>query len=455
MADGIALPAIRRAGLFMRGLTTRFRGHSGSAVMARGAVVVFAVNIAGTVLTVAAQVYLARLLGVDEFGVYAYVLSWLGALQVVGLMGVDTASLRYVAVYRGTGELARFWGFLRYARVHMALCTLASTLLLAIVVWMLRSTLGAHKAAAFWLGCLILPINVAVAFNGSLLQALKRVARSQLQQYVIRTSMMLGLLATLHLLLRYRMDAPTALVVNGMSGFATLVGLYWLTNHVLPMRADANAEAETRREWRTVSFAMFAISGAQLLLAQVDILIIGIFMDTTQAGLYAVASRIAMFVIFGINVVNSVLAPTISELFARHERAELQKTVTMAARIVLIYTVPVVLLFILGGRWLLGWFGAGFAPAYPALVVLVTGQVVVAVCGSVGFLLTMTGHQNDALRVIVVCGVLAVLLNLALTPTFGLIGAAFATMMATAARSLILSVLVRRRLDIRATAFGI
>jgi O-antigen/teichoic acid export membrane protein len=46
-------------------------------------------------------------------------------------------------------------------------------------------------------------------------------------------------------------------------------------------------------------------------------------------------------------------------------------------------------------------------------------------------------------------------LNVALIPWAGAMGAAVGTMTATAARSLALGVLVRRRLHLRPTAFGV
>jgi len=439
----------------MRTILARFKGGSSGAAMARNAIGVFAVNVVGTSLTVGLQVWLARLLGVDEFGVYAYVLSWLNALLVVSLMGADSAILRYVAALHGTGEFGRFWGFLEYIRGHVAMFSVATALALALVVWGLGERMGVQLATAFWCGCLLLPINVLVSFNGSLLQALKRVIQAQSLQYVVRIGAMFGLLAILYFLLQWRVDAIGALVVNGISGLATLIGLWWLKGRLLPLHGESVSDAKLNSEWRSASFIFFAISGSQVLLAQVDILIIGIFMDTTHVGLYAAASRIATFVTFGITSINSVLAPTISMMFARGERAELQAVVTFASRIVLVYTIPVVLLFLVGGRWLLGWFGQEFVAAYPILVILTLGQVVIALCGSVGFLLTMTGHQNDAFKVIISSGMLALILNLLLIPFFGLFGAAVGTMLATAVRSLTLSVLVRRRLNVRATAFGV
>ena len=71
-----------------------------------------------------------------------------------------------------------------------------------------------------------------------------------------------------------------------------------------------------------------------------------------------------------------------------------------------------------------------------------------------GFLLTMTGHEQVATKVIGGSALLNVVLNLVLIPRLGLTGAAIATTIATAMRSLVLSLYVRRLLGYDATAFG-
>lgn len=439
----------------LRAAATALSDDTGSAVLARSAMGVFAVNVAGTALNMLLQIWLARLLGVVEFGIYVYVLSWLGVMVLIGLMGLDSASLRYVAAYRGTGASGSFWGFLRFASVRTCLLSFAVSVSLGATVWLLRHHLGPHKAQVFWLGCLVLPLNILIQFNGAVLQALRLVVRSQSLQFLVRLGAIFGFLAVIHYALRLDIDAVTAISVNGVSALLTLGGLWWLTQRELPTRINASFDPALRSEWRSVSRSLFAISGCQLLLGQADILLVGIFMDTTHAGLYAAASRIATLVTFGITSVNSVLAPTISEMFARKQHAELQATVTLAARGVLIYTVPVVAFLLIAGRWVLSMFGPEFTAAYHVLAVLAASQVAIALCGSVGFLLTMTGHQREALWVIAGSAALTLLLNLVLIPRFGLVGAAVGTMVATFARSLALSVLVRLRLQVRATAFGV
>ena len=105
------------------------------------------------------------------------------------------------------------------------------------------------------------------------------------------------------------------------------------------------------------------------------------------------------------------------------------------------------------GPFVLSLFGTEFVIAYLPMLVLLVGQLVLVTCGSVGFLLTMTAHEGIAARVIGGTAGLNLMLNALLIPPYGLMGAAVATSIAVSMRSIVLSVIVYRKLGIVASVF--
>jgi len=94
-------------------------------------------------------------------------------------------------------------------------------------------------------------------------------------------------------------------------------------------------------------------------------------------------------------------------------------------------SVPAALLLGIAGRLALRSYGSGFVGAYPVLLVLSGVQLVAATVGSLsGYLLTMTGHEGKASRVVVGTALLNLALTVVLTPLLGAVGAALATMAA-------------------------
>ena len=67
-----------------------------------------ALNVAGMAQALLLQVVLARLLGHEGYGQFAYVMAWINILVYVAVMGHDTLVMRSVAAHT-PGRNGRFW----------------------------------------------------------------------------------------------------------------------------------------------------------------------------------------------------------------------------------------------------------------------------------------------------------------------------------------------------------
>jgi O-antigen/teichoic acid export membrane protein len=243
----------------------------------------------------------------------------------------------------------------------------------------------------------------------------------------------------------------------GLEVLATLVGLMFawrvLAKHLARNVGAAPATYQVR-DWLVTSLPMLMISGAQIILAKADIIMVGALMSPTEAGKYAVASLLAGLVTFLIGTANQVIAPTISQLFSQNRIENLQRMVSMSALVINALTLPLVIVLLVFGRDLLQLFGVEFADQYNVLTVLMIGQIVIVLWGSVGYLLTMTEYQVMASWIVGGSSILNIVLNFILIPQFGLIGAAVATSVTVSARSMVLGYFVWKKLNIMPTVFG-
>jgi len=106
------------------------------------------------------------------------------------------------------------------------------------------------------------------------------------------------------------------------------------------------------------------------------------------------------------------------------------------------------------GPFVLSLFGADFTVGYPTLLTVLTGLVLRAASGPVEYLLNMTGHHRDTVRVYALAALANVGLNLLLIPAFGILGAAIATYTAMLGGNACLFVLVQKRLGVNAFVFS-
>lgn len=433
------------------GVTAQLRRGTGArSVLTRQATGAFGVKLLAMGLTLGSQVLLARLLGTDGYGLYLYALTCVNFLVLPGKLGLDVATLRFLPAYRSRNESeALLRGFVRRSSRLGLVASLVVGAFLAAAVLVVHDLLRPGLGAVLLVAAAVVPASVLLQIYGARLQALKRVMLAGTIEEVVRRALFVVGLVVIGA--QIDATAPLAMVVNLASTLGALAVAWIMLRGTLAAGRHGAAEYRTG-EWLRAGFALFTVAGFHLVLNQADILLIGALLGTTAAGIYGVASRIAAILVFGLAAVNAIAAPLISELWTQGKRRELQAMVTWAARGVTLLCLPLGAVIVVWRRELLGLFGAGFEAGHMALAVLVIGQVVNALAGSVGNLLAMTGHQTVVVRVMATSAVLNVLMNLLLIPAWGIEGAAVATAVTTVLWNVALSYFVWIRLGIRATA---
>ncbi|MCG8315913.1 MAG: flippase [Pseudomonadales bacterium] len=192
-----------------------------------------------------------------------------------------------------------------------------------------------------------------------------------------------------------------------------------------------NVRVVTYHELLVISLPMFMTGVVSVISGQFGLLMLGVFGDEADVGVYSAAVKLATLTGFMLRAINSVIAPKIAELYHKNELDELFLVVKKTSKIIFISTVPVLLVLLLFGQLLLSWlFGDEFSAAYPALMLLVCGQFVNSVTGCTGMFMNMTGSQVQYRNIIVVGAIIFMLLNAFLIPKYGFIGAAFSVLIA-------------------------
>ena len=432
----------------------RLQGQGVGAVLVRGASGSFGVMLLGAALAFGINILLARVLGVSQYGIYVYALTWINLLSLFCKLGMDTSLLRFVPAYSANEEWSLLRGILGRSVQYVLVTSSLIALLASVVVWYLSASLGTDQAKTLWIAFLILPLLGLIALRSAVLRAYKHVVKAALPESIFQR-LIIALLASLfYLYTKQNLQASQVMVFNLLGTlFAFYIGTIWLIK-VLPQQLRDTKPSYEGREWIKVSLPLFFMSGMSLILNQTGIIMVGSIMDAEQTGVYAVANRIANLVIFGLIATNAIVAPMISELYSTGQYHKLQRMITLAARGIGAFTIICSIFLVLFGKFVLGLFGEGFVVGYTILIILLAGQMVNALAGSVGFLMTMTGHQNQAAQILGVSAAINIVLNILLIPAMGLIGAAIATATTTTLWNVSMLIYVRRRLNINPTIFA-
>ena len=395
------------------------------------------------------SIILARILGVNEYGAYVLSITWVMILAMLATMGFDSAAIRFIPEY----VIKKKWSLLRgllLKSCHWIIIN--SFVLLSLVIlftFFFESTIKTPLRYASFL----IPLLAVNRFRQASLRALKHVVRSEFPEFVIRPVLLAVLLIGFSYYFHDGFTASKAIMLTlSITIFTFIIGGTWLYRF-LPSPTIRVPSVYKTKSWLPYAFPMLLFSGLQLVNNYTDIIMIGSMIGSESAGIYSAASRIAILVTFGLMAANSIVAPVISELHSVEMHQELQQIITLVARGAFIFTVIVGAFIAFIGPYLLLFFGSVFSKGYPVLIILLVGQTINAIAGSVGLIMTLTGHHVQAARIFGLSAMLNILFNAILIPHFGIIGAAVATAITTALWNIMMVIYVGSRLRLNPTLF--
>lgn len=414
-----------------------------------------AIKIGGTAVGFALAVVLARTLGPEGYGVYAFVLSLIMLLAIPAQVGLPALLVRETAKAQAKDAWGLMRGLWRWSNVFVALFSVLMVTIGALTLWLAGDWLGEDRWWTLAVGLALVPLLALANVRGAALRGLRRVVLGQLPESILRPGLVLAMV--LGAVWWWNGGALTPAAVMGLHGLAAfaafVVGAALLLRARPPeIRAAPQPEYEARY-WRRAAMPLAMLAGLQLINAHTDIIMLGIIRSDEEVGVYRVVVQVATLVVFGLQAINQVLQPYFARLHAQGELDRLQRLVTYSARVILLLALPPVFVMVaFGGPLLEFLFGAEYRLGSLALAILALGQLVNAAMGSVGMLLNMTGHERDTVRGVAIAAATNVVLNLALIPPFGLEGAAAATAATLLIWNLMLRYYVRIRLGMESSA---
>ncbi len=408
------LLAIER--IFGAGMATR---------MLRGAGGFLFIHVASLGIAYLANAYIARRIGASGYGEFVYGVAWKSFLLVPAMFGLSVGALRFVAAYAGNEQWGLLRGFFAWSERLVLAASLAAALLFAAVVWLLRERFSADLVGVLLITAAALPLHAGLLLNSAKLRGLGRLLMSQAPHAIGYPVLQFGLVFVFGLSFAWQVAAADAVAIAAVCGALAVAA-----SRAAPAAAHGVERKSDVTAWVAALAPLAWIDLVNAVMDRTDVLMLGAFVGTEQAGIYAVASRVGTIVTFGLVAGNAWAAPQFSERHARGETAELQGFVHGVARMILIFSVPAVGAVVLLGPFLLGMFGAEFRAGYEVLLLIAAGHLLSAVMGPVAYLTTMTGGQRDAAVILSLAALIGVVANWLLIPPFGAVGAASAALLA-------------------------
>jgi O-antigen/teichoic acid export membrane protein len=414
----------------------------------RAAILAFVIRIASAGIAYLSQVVLARWMGSFEYGAYVFVWVWVLVLGGLSNFGLNVAMMRFVPEYREKGRHDLLHGLLLGGRI---VAVVGGTVVAGLgLAWLhfFGHLIAHHYVLPAYLALVCIPLFVLSDVQDGIGRAHQWILTGLLPPYVLRPLLLLAAMIGAH-----EIDLPmTATTAAGAAIIATW-GAGMVQTLALSRRLRSEAKAPPRRAydfrtWLAVSLPILMITGADLVIQNIDVVVISMHMTPRDVGIYFAGLKTMSLIAFVHYAVASAWSKEFSALHARGDGPELARSVREAVKWTFWPSLVGAAVILALGKPLLWLFGPEFTAAYGPMFVLAIGLLLKSAVGPAEFLLNMAGEQVRCGAVLLGTAALDIVLNLLLVPRYGLWGGAAATAISLALASLLFAALVRRRLGI-------
>jgi O-antigen/teichoic acid export membrane protein len=422
--------------------------------VAVGGATAFAIFVASAGVSACSQLLIARLVGAETYGVYAYVIAWMTILAYFSALGFDIALLRFVPAYQTTAAWSLARGIIQYAERRALVVSIAVMSAGASVVMIWSRQFSPELRNTFLVGFIIVPVLALLWIRCSIVRAFGGVVLALLPDKMVRDGLLLVLVVLASLVPGRHTDAPLIMMASLVSSIAALGFASLAMRRQRPGELNVVLPEYAAATWRHTAVPLVIIAAAEALLNRTGVVLLGWLGETREAGIYNLAFNIAFLVVLPRAAINTLFAPTISSLFTRRDQVTLQALVTKAASWTLCAAVCIAILLALLAEPILTWFGNDFAAGVPALRILLVGQVIAASYGSQLSVMTMTQHERGAAALLILSATVNVAASIVFISMLGLTGAAIATAITLIVWNLAMALFISRHLRLLPGVLG-
>jgi O-antigen/teichoic acid export membrane protein len=418
-----------------------------------GAAVVYVLQIMGVGTAYIAQVFLARWMGVQDFGDYSLAYNWARLLALFGGLGLTLSALKFVPDYLESQDWARLRGVI-YAFSALTLLG-GSVLAIGAVIIFTAFPLNDVHMPTLIAGLLMTPVMAVTFLYVEILRGMGKIAIAY-GPLNVGQNVLLFVIGGGVFLLAGDLVNIEAITILGVSLLVIAIYQFIAIIRALPVAARGIKASYDLLYWMRVSLPMLFIRGFLIINQRLDILMIGFLLGSIPTGIYAVASRTANLLSFALSSVSAITAPRISPLYNQGKLDELEKLLKRSTMIAIVVSTLVFIVMVLFSYWLLWVFGEEFVVGQTTLIILAFGQLVNAVFGQCGYVMHLTGNQMVSTVVFGVSAFLNIALNLFFIQTLdmGLEGVAYATAITMVVQNLWMYIAVRRYVGINPLPIG-
>jgi O-antigen/teichoic acid export membrane protein len=390
-------------------------------------------NLVGAVVSALANLALvlvvARLVSPRAAGLFFTITSLFLLLETLGKLGADTSIVYFVARWRALGQADRIRIGLRVAfapcLVLSAFASLATFVFAPRVAGIIGDDAGTSVALLRVLA-VVLPLAAVYDIAIAATRGFSRMRPTVLIEKIGRPTAQVLLVAIVLAVgwdgaLGYAWGTPY-LVTFGVAVYVLRRSLHGQPGTVA--RARPTQVRPIAKEFWTFSLPRAAAGVAQIAIQRLDIVLVASMRGVVDAAIYTAATRFLVVGQFVNQAISAPLQPRLSAALSTKAMDHARQLYRASTAWLVLATWPIFGAAIVFASWYVAAFGSGYQQGASVVIVLSVAMLVASAVGVVDNVIIMAGKASWNLGTTVLALVVNVVMDLALIPHFGLMGAA-------------------------------
>jgi O-antigen/teichoic acid export membrane protein len=367
---------------------------------------------------------ITNIYGSEGMGVFALSQTILMIMVMFSVFGTDTASLKYCAEYFSENNYNKLNSF--YFRILKFVLILSIGF--SIIIFFTRAGISVFfneqllSQSLFFISLSILPMSF-ININSESLRGVR--------EYNLYTSIRYVLVPLFAILFIYILNnnsdilTPIKAYVLSIYLISFISFIFWFKKiKVFKYFSNINSNLNDLVKF---SFPVLISNSMLLLIQWVDIIILGYFETSNIVGIYSVIMKISLFSSIILFSINSIVASEFSRLYSLNKMDDLKLIIRKSSKVIFFITIPILIFIVCFSEFILGYFGTEFVAANKTLYILIIGQFINILCGSVGYILMMTDKQSVFKNIMIFSTFINIIMNIILIPLYSINGAAIAS----------------------------
>jgi stage V sporulation protein B len=400
--------------------------------------------ILSTAISSIGTIFIARLLGSDNYGLYAIVLAVPNMVGIFRDWGVSVAMTRCAAQYRAENRLSELRSILAAGLIFELAMGLILTLVSFLLAGFLATTVFQRPAIAPLIEIASFSVLLS-ALTGTALSIFTGMERMEFTsivwviQAIVKTFVIIALVilgfGTGGAIIGY----TAGVIVSGVVGGLFILMLYRQLPKPVSVKLEIKAYITEMLRYG-IPMSLSGLIGA--FVAQYYIFLLPIYYVTTNVpiGNYGVAQNFVILITFFATPITTILFPAFSKLDPKTDQETLKKVFRYSVKYASVLVVPVaVLVMCLSGPAVATLFGNTYASA-PLFLALLAISYIYTALGSLSAtnLITSQGETRFFLYLTLITAAIGLPLGYALIMSLGVLGL-IATSLTASIPSLVIS----------------